>query len=109
MSFYLITKSGKQLFVAQPNVYDSQLPDSFAHHFPDLANAVSRKSFPYKKKPTFSVIEIQSRKGQKFQTFFKHKMYGKGKEGWIQIKKKIVLFQSCTMIWLLPNFELLFM
>uniref|UniRef100_A0A914HTD3 Deoxyribonuclease II n=1 Tax=Globodera rostochiensis TaxID=31243 RepID=A0A914HTD3_GLORO len=54
---------GRQLFVAQPNIYDFQLPNSFASLFPDLAKAVNRTTFPYKKRPSFSVIE--------------HKRYGK--------------------------------
>uniref|UniRef100_A0AC34QF00 Deoxyribonuclease II n=1 Tax=Panagrolaimus sp. JU765 TaxID=591449 RepID=A0AC34QF00_9BILA len=40
-----LTEIGTQLFVAQPSVYDSRLPTSFATLFPDLAKAVRMSKF----------------------------------------------------------------
>ncbi|KAL3072658.1 hypothetical protein niasHS_017632 [Heterodera schachtii] len=77
LSSTALKEIGQQLFVAQPNVYDFQLPDSFARLFPDLAKAVNRTTFPYKKRVPFSVTDVHSLKGQSFTTFHKHKQFGK--------------------------------
>uniref|UniRef100_A0A914KG89 Deoxyribonuclease II n=1 Tax=Meloidogyne incognita TaxID=6306 RepID=A0A914KG89_MELIC len=67
---------GHQLFVAQPNFYDVQLPSSFEEKFADLANSINKKSYP-KSKPSFSVANLQLLDGTKITSFSKHKRFAK--------------------------------
>uniref|UniRef100_A0A1I8BL64 Deoxyribonuclease II n=1 Tax=Meloidogyne hapla TaxID=6305 RepID=A0A1I8BL64_MELHA len=66
---------GHQLFVAQPNFYDVQLPSSF-EQYTELTNSLNKKSYP-KSKPNFSVIALQLLDGTKITSFSKHKRFAK--------------------------------
>jgi deoxyribonuclease-2 len=69
---------GKQLYVAQPNFYDAQMPASFDRLFPDLANAVNKKTYP-KGKPDSSTLTLRSVGRNTFVSFSKHKRFDRGK------------------------------
>jgi hypothetical protein len=67
---------GHQLYVAQPNYYDIQLPQSF-DHYTDLFNSINKKSYP-KTKPNFSVINLRLLDETKIINFSKNKRFAKG-------------------------------
>lgn len=73
-----LTQIGTQLLVAQPSVYDSNLPDSFIKLFPDLTKALQKKGSSRGQTTFSSIKSIESLNGASFVSFSKNKKFGKG-------------------------------